>query len=106
MRVLLDESPPRELGPLLVGHDVETVQGRGWAGTKSGALLALAVAEFDAFVTADRNIPYQQNLAAVDLRVIVLAAPRNRIEDIRPLLPKLLEAIHTAKPREATLVGS
>ena len=106
MRVLLDESLPHDLVPLLVGHQVETVQGRGWAGTRNGALLALAVAEFDAFVTADRNIPYQQNLAAVDLRVIVLAAPRNRIEDIRPLLPKLLEAIDAAKPREATLVGA
>lgn len=106
MRVLLDESLPHDLVPLLVGHHVETVQGRGWAGTKNGALLALASADFDVFVTADRNLPYQQNLTAVDLCVVVLAAPRNRIEDIRPLLPKLLEAIAAAKPREATLVGT
>jgi hypothetical protein len=85
---------------------VETVQGRGWAGTKNGALLALAEPEFDVFLTADRNIPYQRNLAALDLRVIVLAAPRNRIEDIRSLLPELLQAIKTAKPREATWVAA
>lgn len=106
MRVLLDESLPHDLVPLLVGHDVQTVQGRGWAGSKNGTLLALAESEFDAFVTADRNIPYQQNLVLFDLRVIVLAASRNRIDDIQPLLPKLLQAIETAKPREATWVAA
>jgi hypothetical protein len=66
VRVLLDESVPHDLVPLLVGHDVQTVQGRGWAGTKNGALLALAEPDFDVFLTADRNIPHQQNLAAFD----------------------------------------
>ena len=106
MRVLLDESLPHDLVPPLVGHDVQTVQGRGWSGTKNGALLTLAEAEFDVFVTADRNIPHQQNLTAFDLRIIILAAPRNRIDDIRPLLPTLLQAIDAAKPREATWVGA
>jgi hypothetical protein len=105
VRVLLDESLPHDLVPLLTGHDVETVQGRGWAGRKNGALLAAAEPDFDVFLTADRNISYQQNLTAFDLRVVVLAAPRNRIEDIRPLLPKLLQAIGTARPREATWVA-
>ena len=104
MRVLLDESLPHELAPLLVGHDVETVQGRGWAGTKNGALLALAVPEFDVFVTADRNLPRQQYLPAFDIRIIVVAALRNRIADIRPPIPRLLDAIEIAKPKEATWV--
>ena len=106
MRVLLDESLPRALVPLLVGHDVQTVQDRGWAGMKNGALLASAELDFDVFLTADRNVPHQQNLTGFNLRVVVLAAPRNRIEDIRPLLPKLLQAIETAKPREATWVAA
>lgn len=106
MRVLLDESLPHDMVPEIIGHEVHTVQGRGWAGTKNGALLALAVPEFDVFITGDRNLPYQQNLALFDIRVIILAAPRNRIEEIRPLLPRLLEAIESAKPREATWVAA
>lgn len=73
MRVLLDESLPHDLAPLLVGHVVETVQGRGWAGMKNGLLLAEAAEHFDVFLTADRNLPHQQNLARFDVRVIVLA---------------------------------
>lgn len=105
MRVLLDESLPHDLAPLLVGHVVETVQGRGWAGMKNGLLLAEAAEHFDVFLTADRNLPHQQNLARFDVRVIVLAAPRNRIDEIHPLLPRLLQAIDAARPGEATRVG-
>ena len=42
MRILLDESVPGRLGPLLSGHVVTTVQRRGWASVKNGKLLALA----------------------------------------------------------------
>lgn len=104
--MLLDESLPHDLVPELIGHEVHTVQGRGWAGTKNGALLALAEAEFDVLITGDRNLPHQQNLAAFDIRVIILAAPRNRLEEIRPLLPRLLKAIESAKPREAMWVAA
>jgi len=47
---------------LFSGHDCTSVQRRGWRGTKNGALLALAVNEFDLFITSDQNIRYQQNL--------------------------------------------
>jgi len=33
----------------------------------NGELLALAAAEFDAFLTADRNISYQQDISAFDI---------------------------------------
>ena len=104
--MLLDESLPHDMVPEIVGHEVDTVQGRGWTGTKNGALLALAVPEFDVFITGDRNLPHQQNLALFHIRVVILAAPRNRIDEIRPLLPQLLEAIESAKPREATWVAA
>ena len=46
-------------------HTVITVQEKGWAGMKNGELLRSAENEFDVWVTADRNIEYQQNLSQV-----------------------------------------
>lgn len=106
MRVLLDESLPHDLRPLILGHEVHTVQGRGWAGTKNGALLALAAAEFDVFVTADRNLPYQQDLRRVPLGVVILTAHPNRIQELRPLIPQLTDAIASVKPGEVIPVSA
>jgi hypothetical protein len=64
MRVLLDEQLPRHLVREIAGHDVSTVQQRGWAGLKNGELLRVAAdAHFDVLVTADRNLQFQQNLS-------------------------------------------
>lgn len=63
MRILLDESLPRPLGRLLVGHDVSTVADEAWTGLDNGALLRQAAENFDVLLTADRNIEFQQNLA-------------------------------------------
>jgi hypothetical protein len=92
--VLIDESLPKRLQRELPGFDVSTVPQQGWARTKNGALLRLAEgAGFDAFLTADQSLQYQQNLAASKLRIIVFAAPSNRMEHIGPLLPRAIEAL-------------
>lgn len=65
MRLLLDESLPRPLADLLVGHDVRTVTQMGWTSLSNGALLRQAAAEFDALLTADQNIEFQQNLTTL-----------------------------------------
>ena len=63
MRVLLDEQLPRHLTRELRGHEVSTVQQKGWAGLKNGELLRRAAdAGFEVFLTADRNLEFQQNL--------------------------------------------
>ena len=64
MRVLLDEQLPRRLVRELTGHDVRTVQQQGWAGLQNGELLRRAADEgFQVFLTGDRNLQFQQNLA-------------------------------------------
>ncbi len=102
MRVLIDECLPRPLKREVVGHDVMTVPEAGWRGHKNGDLLRLAAPRFDAFVTIDQGIQFQQNLAAVtrgtSLGVITLAAFSNRIEALRPLVPHLLEALRRLRP--------
>ena len=61
MRILIDECFDWRLGRALTGHDCVSVQKMGWGGIKNGRLLALAQAEFDVFLTADRNLSFQQN---------------------------------------------
>ena len=85
MRVLLDEQLPRHLAREIAGHDVSTVQQRGWAGLKNGDLLRVAAdAGFQILVTADRNLQFQQNLAQSQLGIILLVAPSNALEDLLP----------------------
>jgi len=60
MRLLLDESVLRRFRHALSAHTVKTAVEMGWSGRKNGALLALAAAEFEAFITVDQNLPYQQ----------------------------------------------
>jgi hypothetical protein len=79
VRVLLDESVPRQLAARLVGHDVSTVQREGWSGTKNGALLRRAAEVFDAFVTGDRKLEYQQTYSSLDIGIVVILAPDNRV---------------------------
>jgi hypothetical protein len=55
-------------------------------------------------VTVDRNLSSQQNLAATSITVIILQAQSNRLSDLRPLIPKLLAAIESAKSGIATIV--
>lgn len=69
MRILLDESLPKELQSELPGHDVRTVQEMGWSSLRNGELLARSVNQFEVFLTADQNLRYQQNLAALPVAV-------------------------------------
>ena len=78
MRILFDHNTPRQLRRHLVGHDV--------------------------VITADKNIPHQQNLGLRNLALIVLGANRwpliePRIEDIR----NALEGIQPGEVREVPI---
>ena len=92
MRLLLDESLPRRLAQHLADVEVDTVFDREWSGLKNGELLRAAEDDYDVFVTADQNLQYQQNLTGFGLGIVVLAARTNRLDDLTPLIPKLLEA--------------
>lgn len=94
MRILVDESLPVGLATELRVHDVSTVRAQRWLGLRNGVLLrAAADAGFEVFVTADRALRYQQNLAALGIAVVLITGVRNRLEDLRPLIPRVLEAI-------------
>lgn len=88
MRVLLDECVDRRFARELSGHEVATVGQMGWTGITNGRLLGLAAGQFDAFITVDRNLQFQQNLQEFTLAVIVVRTRSNRLSELQLLAPK------------------
>ena len=106
MRILFDECTPRPLLRELAGLDVAHVLDLGWQGRKNGVLLASMLADgFTVFITVDRNVPYQQNIPASGIVVVVLEAPKNRLADLRPLMPKVRVILETAQPGQVYRTG-
>nr|WP_258040757.1 DUF5615 family PIN-like protein [Pseudanabaena sp. BC1403] len=105
MRILLDECIDRRFTREIVGYVVKTVPQMGWAGVKNGKLLALAVEEFDVFVTVDRNLSFQQNIPQFDIAVVVLQAPSNSLAALKPLASNLLAALGSAIKGQVTVVN-
>jgi hypothetical protein len=107
VRTLLDEQLPRQLARALPEHEVRTVQREGWAGLKNGELLRRAEARgFEAFITADQNLQFQQNLSRSSLRILVLIAPSNALEDLLPLVPSILAVLPSLQPGEVQRGGA
>jgi Domain of unknown function (DUF5615) len=106
VRVLLDECVDWRLSRALTGHEVKSARQMGWSAIKNGELLDLASERFDAFVTVDRNLAFQQNERSLSIAVIVLHAKTNRLADLLPLVPNLLTAIGSAKPGVVTTVDA
>jgi len=77
MLVLFDHSTPAPLSSYLVGHTVIEARARGWDRLSNGDLLVEAErAGFEALVTADKNMRYQQNLKGRKIALVVLGTPR------------------------------
>lgn len=93
MKLLLDECLPRKLKGGLPGHEVKTVPEMGWAGIENGELLPLIESVFDAFITIDGNMRYQQNMSGRSFALIVLKAFDNTIDTLLPLMPQVLAAL-------------
>ena len=63
MRLLPDENLDWRLASVLSDVDVKTIQDMGWLGKKNGELMKLlGEHSFTVFLTADKTIPFQQNL--------------------------------------------
>jgi predicted nuclease of predicted toxin-antitoxin system len=105
MRVLLDECLPKRLKKHLPGHETWTVPEAGWAGKKNGELLRVADGKFEAFVTIDSNLSYQQNMTGLSFGVIVLFASTNRLNDLLPLIPRIVNALASLSPGQIVRIG-
>ena len=106
MRLLLDECVPRPLLRELTDHDAHHVVDLGWSSKRNGELLQLMVAEnFEALFTVDRNLPFQQNLRASGIAVVIAVARTNRVKELRPLMPRVLDALRIVKAGEVVNVS-
>ena len=104
MRVLIDECLPKQLKGWLAGkHEAVTVQEMGWANVKNGKLLSLANgAGFELFVTADKNMYYQQNFAGLHISAVVI--PSNRKLLVQKSVPAFLQSLEHVRPGQKVVM--
>ena len=97
MRILFDHGTPIGIAKALSGHEVTEAIDRGWEKLSNGELIAAAEAEgFDLLLTTDKNIRYQQNLAARKIAIVVLGNSTWRI--VRLHLDRIAAAINETAP--------
>ena len=106
MRVLLDHCIPKRFGRLLQEHEVSTTFEMGWASLSNGVLLRKARESFEVFLTVDQNVQFQQNLSALPLAVVILAAPDNRFATLEPYAASVLQVLGEALACEMIRVES
>jgi predicted nuclease of predicted toxin-antitoxin system len=103
--ILLDENVPIGLEAHLsaTGLAIQHVSGMGLKGLSDRALLAETVRRrFDVFVTTDQNLPYQQNLRAMPLAVVVICT--NNWNVIQQHIPAIRAAIESSRTGNVTVV--
>jgi len=104
-RILLDENLPRRLKrELSTTFVVRTVQEEGWTSLANGALLGEAQQSFDALLTADRRLRFQQNVSRFRMGVVVVLTPDLRFRTIKIALDEIRRALADVAPGEVAEV--
>jgi predicted nuclease of predicted toxin-antitoxin system len=103
MRILFDQGTPVAIGDALQDHSVRTANAQGWSTLTNGELLRVAEeAGLEVLVTADTNLPHQQNMRGRKLAVVILT--RNRWALIKPRMKEIVDAVNSAKPGTYSVV--
>jgi hypothetical protein len=105
VRVLLDENIPIDLARELAPHTVETVVAVGWTGVKNGELLRRMAGRFDALVTMDKNLQFQQPISRQSFGVVLIHARSNRMTHLLPLVPGVIQRLSELRPGDLLIVG-
>lgn len=99
MKILFDQGTPAPLRRTLVGHAIATAFEQGWSNLENGDLIQAAEAEgFNAMITTDQNLKYQQNLHGRKLAILVL--PTTSWPRIQVRLAAVSDAVGSLKPGE------
>jgi len=97
MRVLFDHSTPAPLRFRLKSHVVNEARDLGWERLSNGDLLNVAESDgFEVFVTADKNIRYQQNLTGRKIAIVVIGHARWKV--LRRYTDPVVAAVNAATP--------
>ncbi len=103
MLILFDHGTPAPLRSFLKDHTVKKTKDLGWDTLSNGELLRVAEeARFDIFLTTDKNIRYQQNLAERAIAIVVLGNSRWPI--VQLYVDRVVNAVSAAKPGSYTEV--
>lgn len=98
MRLLLDENLPKRLKLDFPEHEIYTVRDKQWNGIKNGELLQhLLDNSFDALLTYDKNLQYQQNFIKYTITVFVLTAKINQYKELTRLIPQIKEYLKSGQ---------
>ena len=95
MTILFDQGTPVPLRRLLAEHDVRIAYEMGWADLDNGLLLKAAEAAFDALITTDQNLRYQQGVR--DRRLAILVLPTTSWPKIQQNAAAVTAAISAIK---------
>lgn len=104
MRVLIDECPNWRICRGLEGHECTSVQRMGWGGLTNGDLLRKAELEFDAFISGDRNLSFQQQPLNFEIAIVVLHGGSTQLDDTMSLMPKVVSLLPQLKSGEVVHV--
>jgi hypothetical protein len=97
MLILFDHGTPAPLQMHLPGHIVKKTKDLGWDTLSNGELLnAAEAAAFEVFLTTDKNIRHQQNLAKRAIAIVVLGNSRWPV--VQRFVDRVLAAVNAAKP--------
>lgn len=97
MKILFDQGTPAPLRYPLTGHLVVTAFEQGWSDLQNGELIRVAELEgFQALITTDKNLKYQQNLRGRKLAILVL--PSTSWPKLQKQVEKISAAVNALKP--------
>jgi hypothetical protein len=101
MRVLFDQATPVPIRAFLIGHTVRTAAQEDWDRLKNGDLLTAAEhAGFEVFLTSDKNIRQQQNMADRMIAVVVIGV--QQWPALQPHVALVVAAVNAATPGSFT----
>ncbi len=105
MKVLLDHCVPRRFATRLGEHDVSTAASQGWSELRNGQLLKIAGANgFEALITVDQNMLFQQRTSDLPVAVVVMICRTNRLADLDRLVEPLRKALKDLVPKSVVRV--
>src|SRR6266478_1981469 len=96
MKILFDQGTPAPLRNVLTGHRVATAYEMDWAQLRNGELLSAAETQFDALITTDQSLRYQQNLSG--RRLAILTLPTTSWPKLQRYVAKIAKAVDDLRP--------
>lgn len=100
LKIVLNSCVPAPFRHSIAGHQVFTSHYLGFGDLQDKELLDRLEGKYDALVTCDRGIPWQQNFAGRNIAIVVLKTRTNKMQDLLGLVPKLLAVLDRVKPGE------